>query len=299
MILEIPMRVERHSMQHQNKSMLSWDSSLPRAGVNLEARGAAEGGGIWSKNWGAGWGPTLKGHGVLGKEESECLAKNCPGYVCVCTRVLTVAFRTRDNWKNMTDAEPHAFGDMWLQFWDCLSFLISGKQEDQKEKKKKKKKEEKKKKKTASKKKHRRHQKRGYYRKVSVGPGTLFNWNDLWGPSTYPKALLIFALWIHTVSIASPNSRPSSIWVFTRQERESGTFPTVCRKGVGGAARWGNGGCITGKLETFRETPRNPSLHYEESLVNLRRPNDLKKEGPAATDFQLRAGISAPLASSW
>lgn len=30
----------------------------------------------------------------------------------------------------MTDAEPHAFGDMWLQFWDCLSFLISGKQED-------------------------------------------------------------------------------------------------------------------------------------------------------------------------
>ena len=48
----------------------------------------------------------------------------------VCTRILTVAFRTRDNWKNMTDAEPHAFGDMWLQFWDCLSFLISGKQED-------------------------------------------------------------------------------------------------------------------------------------------------------------------------
>lgn len=30
----------------------------------------------------------------------------------------------------MTDAEPHAFGDMWLRFWDCLSFLISGKQED-------------------------------------------------------------------------------------------------------------------------------------------------------------------------
>lgn len=88
----------------------------------------------------------MKGHGVLGKEESECLAKNCPGYVCVCTRVLTVAFRTRDNWKNMTDAEPHAFGDMWLQFWDCLSFLISGKQEDQKEKKKKKKEEKKKKK---------------------------------------------------------------------------------------------------------------------------------------------------------
>ena len=30
----------------------------------------------------------------------------------------------------MTNAEPHTFGDMWLRFWDCLSFLISGKQED-------------------------------------------------------------------------------------------------------------------------------------------------------------------------
>lgn len=41
-----------------------------------------------------------------------------------------MAFRTRDNWKNMTNAEPHAFGDMWLRFSDCLSVLISGKRED-------------------------------------------------------------------------------------------------------------------------------------------------------------------------
>lgn len=30
----------------------------------------------------------------------------------------------------MTNAEPHAFGDMWLRFSDCLSVLISGKRED-------------------------------------------------------------------------------------------------------------------------------------------------------------------------
>lgn len=34
-----------------------------------------------------GWvGHGLEGPGVLGKEEPECLAKNCPGYVCECAR---------------------------------------------------------------------------------------------------------------------------------------------------------------------------------------------------------------------
>lgn len=51
--------------------------------MNLEAR---ELWGAWNRDGGAGWGMALKGHGVLGKEETECLAKNCPQYVCECAR---------------------------------------------------------------------------------------------------------------------------------------------------------------------------------------------------------------------
>ena len=40
----------------------------------------------WSRDGGVGWGMASKGHGVLGKEEPECLAKNGPGEVCECAR---------------------------------------------------------------------------------------------------------------------------------------------------------------------------------------------------------------------
>lgn len=68
--------------------------------------------------------------GFWEKRSLKVCLKLVPGVCASCTRAFTVAFRTRGNWKNMANAEPHAFGDMWLRFWDCLSLLISGKQED-------------------------------------------------------------------------------------------------------------------------------------------------------------------------
>lgn len=71
----------RHSRQHKNKYILSKDSGLPRARMSPEARGLS--GGV-EQGCRGGWGMALNGHGVLGNKEPECLAKNCPGYVCEC-----------------------------------------------------------------------------------------------------------------------------------------------------------------------------------------------------------------------
>lgn len=52
----------------------------------------------------------------------------------------------------------------------------------------------------------------------------------------------------------------------------TGTFPRVCRKGAGGAAGWRERGCISGKLETIRETPRNPGTNCRDCLGDPQRP---------------------------
>lgn len=219
-----PQRVEGHSREHENKYILSWDSSLPRAGVSLEARGLSAAVG---QGW-RGWvGHGLEGPWGSGKEEPESLLETRPGCVCELHAVLAVAFRTRDNWNNMTGAEPHAFGDMWLRFWDCLSLLISGKQEDKRW-------------------------------SVKRNEDSDVTEESTWGQDRHLSAttsgLPPTREWPGAVRVrrASCQSGRRASRAFASWGRDAGTAPRVCRKGAGGAAGWRGRGGITGKLETIR-----------------------------------------------
>lgn len=92
------------------------------------------------------------------------------------------------------------------------------------------------------------------------------------GSANYPMTNPTFGQCICTVPLPVKTQGPRQAELSHAGRGNPGTFPRVCRKGAGGAAGWRGRSCITGKLETIRETPRNPSINHGESLGNPQRP---------------------------
>lgn len=167
---------------------------------------------------------------------------------------------------------------MWLRFWDCLSFLISGKQEDKRWSVK-------------------HNEDSDITEESTWGQDCHLSATVSWGCHP-PMTNSIPGLSVCTAPVASQDPEPSASRTFASWERELWHLPKGLPEGAGGAA-WRRGrGCITGKLKTIRETPRNPSTNRGESLSDPQRPI-WPHEGPEAAGYQklgkLMARISAPL----
>lgn len=79
------------------------------------------------------------------------------------------------------------------------------------------------------------------------------------------------------VPAASEDPGPSVIQAFARWEREHWHLPKGLPEGSWRGSGMEKRGCISGKLETIRETPRNPRTSCGESLGDRRGLHDLRK----------------------
>ena len=92
------------------------------------------------------------------------------------------------------------------------------------------------------------------------------------GAATAPRPAPTPGLSVCSVPAASQDPGPQRSKLSHAGRGNTGTFPRVCRKGAGGAAGWRERGCISGKLETIRETPRNPGTNCRDCLGDPQRP---------------------------